>query len=233
MKIKRGTYLCIAGTVLLLAALSLLIYNRAEDSRAEYRTADILAKLKEQMPEVQADEQTGISDIFITENPSESFEGSGSELPKPDIFAEYEKENGISAEEPAETYYYVYEYSYMGILYLPSLGLELPVMSEWSYPNLKIAPCRYYGSAEGGDLVIAAHNYSCHFGHIAELVSGDEIIYVDGNGTQYTYTVTGSEIIGGQNSAAMTANSDEWDLTLFTCTYGGTSRVTIRAELMQ
>ncbi len=234
MKIKRGTYLCIAGIVLLLAALFLLIYNREEDSRAESRTADILSELKEQMPETQPYEEKhdeaydvfGNSDIFADDNYDEHHD---EKVPQVDIFAEYEDETNYSE----ETYYYVAEYSYMGILYIPRLGLELPVMSDWSYPNLRIAPCRYSGTVGDGNLIIAAHNYNCHFGRISELVPGDEIIFVDGSGIQYTYTVMDSEMIGGQNGAAMEANSDYWDLTLFTCTYSGASRVTIRAELVQ
>lgn len=230
MKIKRGTYLCIAGIVLLIAALFLLIYNREEDSRAESRTADILAELKEQMPETQPYEEKN-DEVYDVFGNSDIFSGDidDEKIPQVDIFAEYEDESNYSK----ETYYYVAEYSYMGILYIPKLGLELPVMSDWSYPNLRIAPCRYTGTVGDGNLIIAAHNYNCHFGHISELIPGDEIIFVDGSGIQYTYNVMDSEMIGGQNGAAMEANSEYWDLTLFTCTYSGASRVTIRAELVQ
>ena len=31
-------------------------------------------------------------------------------------------------------------WDYIGYLSIPSIGLALPVMSEWSYPGLKIAP---------------------------------------------------------------------------------------------
>ena len=44
-------------------------------------------------------------------------------------------------------------YEYIGILRIQALSLELPVMSEWSYSALKIAPCRYAGSAYSDDLV--------------------------------------------------------------------------------
>ncbi len=236
MKIKRGTYLCIVGIILLLAALFLLIYNREEDSRAESRTADILAELKEQMPETQPyeEKQDETYDIFEDSDilSGDNYDQNQDEkIPPVDIFAEYEDQTGSSYSE--ETYYYVAEYSYIGILYIPKLGLELPVMSDWSYPNLRVAPCRYSGTVEGGDLIIAAHNYNCHFGRISELVPGDELIFVDGGGIQYTYTVIDGETIAGQNGAAMEANSEYWDLTLFTCTYSGASRVTIRAELVK
>ena len=54
--------------------------------------------------------------------------------------------------------------SYIGVLDIPALGLSLPVMSQWSYPNLKLAPCRYTGSAYSGNLILAGHNYPSHFG---------------------------------------------------------------------
>ena len=45
-------------------------------------------------------------------------------------------------------------YSYIGYLSIPTLDLELPIMEEWSYPGLKIAPGRYTGSAYNGSFAI-------------------------------------------------------------------------------
>ena len=36
---------------------------------------------------------------------------------------------------------------YVGEISIPAIGIDLPVMSEWSYPRLKIAPCRQFGSS--------------------------------------------------------------------------------------
>ena len=66
-------------------------------------------------------------------------------------------------------------YGYIGYLSIPALGLDLPVMSEWDYGRLKIAPCRYYGSTKTDNLVIAAHNYKVHFGYLGNLQSGDSV----------------------------------------------------------
>ncbi|MCH5321141.1 MAG: sortase, partial [Eubacterium sp.] len=38
-------------------------------------------------------------------------------------------------------------YLYIGFVSIPKLELMLPVMDSWSYPQLKISPCRYAGSA--------------------------------------------------------------------------------------
>jgi sortase A len=120
---------------------------------------------------------------------------------------------------------------YIGVLSIPTCELDLPIMAQWSYPNLKIAPCRYSGSIQTHDLVIAAHNYSSHFGSLKSLQAGDKVIFTDMNDTVYTYVVTENEVLSPTAIEEMT--SGDYDLTLFTCTYGGKSRVTVRCELVQ
>ena len=65
--------------------------------------------------------------------------------------------------------------------YKANLRLALPVMQQWSYPGLKIAPGRYSGSLYTDDLVIAGHNYARHFGPLAQLTVGTEVLFVDMN----------------------------------------------------
>lgn len=115
---------------------------------------------------------------------------------------------------------------YIGILDIPSLELSLPIISEWSYPNLKIAPCRYSGSAYNGNFTIAGHNYRTHFGPIRNLSAGDQVIFTDMKGRSFVYEVQAVETL--EPTAIEDMISDEWDLTLFTCTIGGQARVTVR-----
>ncbi|MBQ4642951.1 MAG: sortase, partial [Oscillospiraceae bacterium] len=117
---------------------------------------------------------------------------------------------------------------YIGTLEIPKIGLKLPVISEWSYPNLKIAPCRYFGSAYLDNIVIAAHNYKSHFREIENLSSGDEIIFTDTDGNVFVYSVGAKEVLPPTAIEEMT--SGEWDLTLFTCNPAGTFRVAIRCD---
>lgn len=133
----------------------------------------------------------------------------------------------ISADTPMPTEF-VDGDAYIGVLRVPSLGLELPVMSEWSYPGLRIAPCRYYGSAYSDDMVIAAHNYATHFGGLGELSYGDEVSFTDVRGNVFVYEVASMEKLGPYDVQEMT--DSEYDLTLFTCTLGGANRVTVRCE---
>ena len=118
---------------------------------------------------------------------------------------------------------------YIGVLSIPSRNLELPVVSEWSYPNLKKAPCRYKGSAYTNNLILAAHNYSSHFGDLKNLAIGEQVVFTDVDGNRFPYGVVEQEVL--QPTAIEQMQSGEWDLTLFTCTLGGSYRVTVRLEL--
>jgi sortase A len=144
-----------------------------------------------------------------------------------------------AAAEPADTETLrqtempVYEFEdldYVAVLEIPALELVLPVLDEWSYPNLKKAPCRYVGSARTGDLVIAAHNYDRHFGRLTKLRAGDTVTLTDMDGVRYIYEVTEVEVLAPTDVEQMTNSG--YALTLFTCTYGGKSRVTVRCELV-
>ena len=115
---------------------------------------------------------------------------------------------------------------YIGLLEIPALGLSLPVMSKWSYPNLKLAPCRYSGSAYTGNFTIAGHNYSTHFGPIGGLNAGDSITFTDMQGNRFAYEVQVVETL--EATAVEDMVSEEWDLTLFTCDLSGESRITVR-----
>lgn len=122
-------------------------------------------------------------------------------------------------------------YEYIGYLSIPSLGLELPVMADWSYPQLRIAPCRYSGSIWSDDMVLMAHNYARHFGQLSRLSIGEEVIFKDVNGITITYEVMAIDTLNPTEVEDMT--SGEYDLTMFTCTYGGKSRVTVRCDRLE
>ena len=115
---------------------------------------------------------------------------------------------------------------YIGVLSIPSLGLELPVLAQWNYPDLKTAPCRYAGSLYQDNLIICAHNYDAHFGRLKTLQTGDEVTFVDMDENVVGYKVVEMEILKPTNIEEM--EGGDWDLTLFTCTKGGRTRVTVR-----
>ena len=120
---------------------------------------------------------------------------------------------------------------YMGVLTIPSLGKILPIQSDWSMSQLKRSPCRYSGSIAEGELVIAGHNYKKHFSGLATMKQGDSNVFTDLEGNQIfyevreIYTVAATDINGMVNSG--------YDLSLFTCNYGGKARVTVRCDRVE
>ena len=115
-----------------------------------------------------------------------------------------------------------------GVLDIPALGLSFPIISEWSYDALQIAPCRYSGSAYLDNLVIAGHNYRSHFASLPQLQPGDTVTFTDMDGNVFSYAVSSLETLSPYAISDMT--SGDWALTLFTCTVGGQSRLAIRCD---
>ena len=212
---KRVSFIVILiGIICILLAAGICLYNYYQSDRAYQNSQEILDEIK--------------SDI--NKNSTEKNTDDTSE----NLFDKYKKDKDSNSDtiKSRKIQYAGQTISYCGYVTIPKLNIELPVISEWSYPGLRLSPCRYIGTAEGDDLIIAAHNYSNHFGNIKDLGDDDEIIFTDCDGKQYDYSVTLMEFIPGRQPSEMEKqDGDDWDITLFTCTLSGVSRVTIRAKL--
>lgn len=115
---------------------------------------------------------------------------------------------------------------YIGKLNILPLNLTLPVMKDWDYDKLTKSPCRYEGSVYEDNMIIIAHNYKGHFGRLYKLNKGDDILFEDVKGEEFSYKVDRVETLSSEDVDEIDAL--EWDLTLFTCTVGGRNRVTVR-----
>lgn len=122
-------------------------------------------------------------------------------------------------------------YDCIGILSVPAFELELPVLTDWSYKKLKKAPCHYYGSYYEKNFVIAAHNYKSHFGKLSKLQPGDTVIFTDVTGADHYYEVVLLETLPKNATQEMITSG--FDLSLYTCTTGGGSRITVRCHAIQ
>lgn len=135
----------------------------------------------------------------------------------------------INADKPKEmSTINIAGYDYIGSIIIPTLGLELPVMSNYDNERLNVSPCRYYGSIYTNDLIICGHSYKTHFKYLSNLVQGDTIIFTDVFGDNYIYEVLEIEILDPKAIDEMINN--EFDLTLYTCTNDGLNRITIRCN---
>lgn len=117
---------------------------------------------------------------------------------------------------------------YIGAVYIPAIGINLPIHTEWGTALAKTAPCRYLGSAYTGTLIIAGHNYQRHFGKLKDLQEGDRVRITDVKGSVFWYEVIGFESIDMYDIDAM--QEGDWDLTLFTCDASRVRRTTVRCR---
>ena len=201
MENKKGAFCMAAGFLLVLAALLLTGYNVWDEGRAGAAADATFQALKFQTEEDREELPEYILPDYLVD--------PRFEMPTVEIDG----------------------YDYIGYLDIPSLELSLPVMSEWSYPQLKIAPCRYAGSVYLDDMILAAHNYDRHFGRLKNLEGGELVRFTDVDGNVFDFSVTELELLWPEQTEEML--SGEWDLTLFTCTLGGRQRVTVRCDRIE
>ncbi len=200
---KVGIVFILIGSVFILCAAGLIIYNIWDDNRAQESVKSVLEKLG--LPEKTVEAEDEISD--------------DPEATVPDYLLDPNREM------PTIT---VDGYKYIGKVTVPSIELELPVMDKWDDERLKIAPCRYSGSVYLNNLIICAHNYASVFGRIKNLSAGDIVILTDAEGNVFRYEVEQLETLSPSQVNDM--KSGDWDLTLFTCTVGALNRVAVRCE---
>ena len=201
-KRKKGLPFIVIGLLLVVAALSLSIYNMWDDNRATESVSRVMRVIDVEIPAPDSVELPSgmIPDYQIApkmEMPTITVDGN----------------------------------EYIGYLDFPTLDLNLPVQSDWSYALLRTSPCRFSGSVYENDMVIAAHNYRQHFGPLTRLNVGDTVSFVDVDGNEFLYTV--GELEELRPDAAEDMTESDWDLTLFTCNADGRLRFTVRCARVE
>ena len=202
MRSRGGTGRIVIGTLLICAAVFLIVYNIRESNRAGEESSQILSTWGE----------------VIAENAEDV-----TNLPFRDPLIPEEVEREMPTEE-------IDGYRYIGVLEIQGLDISLPVMEEWDLTRLRISPCRFTGSYYTDDLVICGHNYATHFSPIKWIDIGEKVIFRAVDGIEYRYIVTNREVLQPKEVEAMIDSEAEWDLTLFTCTTGGQTRCAVRCE---
>ena len=231
------------GVLLLLAAAGLALHNVKEDQRSSAACAEVMEQIMAIRQEKQEGKQPSAApEPETTEADPENEETDAAEQPQETEEAEKTEETEETGEpeelpeipdiyDPTMTEVMIYGYPYIGYLSVPDLELALPIISEWSYPRFQIAPCRVSGTVLEKNLVLGAHNYPSHFGRLSQLSRGADIYFTDMDDNAYHYQVADIEILQPNDIELLTAG--EYPLTLFTCTYGGKTRVTIRCDFAE
>ena len=200
---KAGIAFLLLGAVLILSALLLFLRN-TEESRAAGESA------REALEEMQ-------EYIWVIPTQPES-ETSGETAQTEPV-------------DPTMTVKTINGHDYIGYLSLPKLELELPVMEQCDAGTLKKAPGRYEGTAYKSGFVIAGHNYRSHFGALSQLKPEDVVMFTDMDGNLFEYKVAAQETLSADAVEEM--KDPAWDLTLFTCTFSGRQRLTVRCVRAQ
>ena len=197
-----GNILIILGVISVICAGCLFFFNMLENNRQKEFSEGITGKIK--------------NSITV-----ESY---------PDIKKTPEEDGPVQKDH--EEYFLevkdVDGYPLDGYLTIPSIDLEMAVFDTWNDEYLRMSLCRYYGSPYTDDLVIAGHNYRSSFGKLKDLEQGDEVYFTDMNGNITYYIVMETEVLDG--TAVNEMIDGGWDLSLYTCTYGGQSRLTVRCS---
>lgn len=199
----------ILGVLCMIGALGLLLSNQREAEQARQDSEEVMVRLESAIEENLATQESNPQEETYPVVP-----GTPLEMLDPELLEMTEVEiNGNR---------------YIGYLNIPALKLELPVMADWSYDKLQIAPCRFQGTIKEGNLVLMAHNYQHHFGTINQLQPGDELAFVDMDNVVTVYQVVATDVVAPTAVEEVTAG--DFDLTLFTCTYGGRTRVVVYCD---
>ena len=196
---KKGTIFIIIGILLIVAALSIVIYNKLDSDRAERAAKDVLGKL---------------TDVIAENAKNQDTEEARNE-------EAFRKSRNIMAGSMIDGY------EYIGEIIIPAADISLPVMSEWDMTRLDISPCRYTGTIYNNDLVICGHNHK-HFSAIRYLDIGADVFFITINGEEIHYKVENLETVGPTEVEKMIDNVTGWDLTLFTCNISDATRCAVR-----
>ena len=202
-KIKPGQVWILLGVLLILAAALLIGKNLLEQQSAARLSASLLEQAQRQMEE-------SASAMPTTSSPTLDGLSEG------------------RSEENTQTSADWSGYDIAGVLSLPDLGLELPVLADYSENLLKVSVCIFdwEDNQDPPRMVIAGHNYKAHFGSISKLLVGAKIKYKPLDGKENRFQVSEIVEISADDGAAL--EDGEWDLTLLTCNFDMSKRILVR-----
>ncbi len=181
------------AVILILAGLGLLAYPKARGYYFDYRRQQLLKAWAEMQAE----------GLPSGEGPEEVSEAPQEDQPDP-ARQEYILNNMI------------------GVLRIPAIDLELPVLKKDSAADLDISAAHVSGSAgpgETGNFCIAGHRqltYGRHFNRLHEVKKGD-LIEFENPEEVFTYRVFEARIVQPEETEVLESSEDERLITLITC----------------
>lgn len=213
-------------SVFLLCALSsYAIYAEYDRNKSEQVSQEILAGISFE-PETEIIEEE-VTVVVLNALPEEE-EVSEIQTIQTEVVIDVPEEQKSVASDGTE-------YFTIGVVNIPSINVNYPILSTYSDALLKIAPCKFHGPNpnEVGNLCIAGHNYrnSKFFSKVPTMENGDIIEITDLGGNTVAYAVYDKFIVNPdelESTSQLTGGKRE--ITLITCTDDNKQRHIIKAR---
>ena len=192
-------------TILVLSVKAICFSNNSESEENV-----IPAKIKEEK-EIEIEEEKDIEEINTQEVESEEEQKEEAPAQSTEKVKSYTSSNGKT-------------YDSIGILNIPSLNIEYPILSTTNEKNLKVSLTKYWGGNpnEVGNLCVSGHNYknSKFFGKLQNIKNGDIIQITDLNRQTLDYKVYDTKIVDpSDTSCTSQLTNGNIEITLITCYY--------------
>lgn len=217
------------SNILIIAGLLLLLIPVGGKEYVHLRQQRMLREYQEQLA-VSLNE---INDSFAAEvTTAGALAGpeAGTEDEEPGESADGASQQRVQGEKAAE--------KAMGLIKIPCIGVELPILEGSSSAELKWGAGHLTGTAlpgQPGNCAIAGHrNYTfgSYFSRLDEVKEGDSVT-VEYQRSRYTYTVEKTFLVLPDDVSVLEQKTDETVLTLITCAPkgGNTHRLIVQAVL--
>jgi len=120
----------------------------------------------------------------------------------------------------------------IGIIKIPKINLEYPVIDETTEALMKIAPTKYAGGLpnEVGNFCIIGHNYydGTQFSNLKKLEKGDLVYLSDVFGDELEYKIYDKYEVNETDFTCIEQNTENIEVTLITCTSDKTKRLVLK-----
>lgn len=125
-------------------------------------------------------------------------------------------------------------YTVLGIIRIPTIGLEYPILNETTNKSMKKSITKFWGPGlnEIGNLSLAGHNNKdgTMFGKVKKMKIGDIIEIEDLYKNTVKYEIFDMYVIDPNDvSCVESVNPDTREITLITCTNGNKNRLITKA----
>lgn len=125
------------------------------------------------------------------------------------------------------------QYEVLGEIEIPKINVKKYILNETTDESLGVSLTKFWGPNlhEVGNFSIIGHNYNHLFKRLKELEIGDTFTLTARNGEKGTYEVYKSYIVEPDDMDCIEDSLiGQREVTLITCTVGGTQRLIVKAQ---